>query len=218
MPLSSKDKCGDRKLLAPLWPPGFPQRGPPEATARGFEPLRAEPNGFLVHHLSHSVTLSHVQRQARLHDTTVTEMHREPNSHASADVDRQFKQQSPLQHEASVAASSAACLPHWQPSCRQRGDSSPCGQSPMDFKSISLAARTQCQCKSISTDLCINGLANNVHLPLHISRVSPAMTQISCGTRRRGEVRLGMYRAQARRISYFPPTASMWFIYSCGAA
>ena len=28
-------------------------------TARGFEPLRAEPNGFLVHHLSHSVTLSH---------------------------------------------------------------------------------------------------------------------------------------------------------------
>ena len=28
------------------------------ATARGFEPLRAEPNGFLVHHLSHSVTLS----------------------------------------------------------------------------------------------------------------------------------------------------------------
>ena len=101
---------------------------------------------------------------------------------------------------------------------RHRGDSSPCGQSPMDFESISLAAQTQCQCKSISTDLCINGLANNVHLPLHISRVSPAMTQISCGTRRRGEVRLGMYRAQARRISYFPPTASMWFIYSCGAA
>ena len=28
------------------------------STARGFEPLRAEPNGFLVHHLSHSVTLS----------------------------------------------------------------------------------------------------------------------------------------------------------------
>ena len=29
-----------------------------QPTARGFEPLRAEPNGFLVHHLSHSVTLS----------------------------------------------------------------------------------------------------------------------------------------------------------------
>ena len=27
-------------------------------TARGFEPLRAEPNGFLVRHLNHSVTLS----------------------------------------------------------------------------------------------------------------------------------------------------------------
>ena len=28
------------------------------ATARGLEPLRAEPNGILVHHLNHSVTLS----------------------------------------------------------------------------------------------------------------------------------------------------------------
>ena len=28
------------------------------STAKGFEPLRAEPNGFLVHHLNHSVTLS----------------------------------------------------------------------------------------------------------------------------------------------------------------
>ena len=27
---------------------------------------------------------------------------------------------------------------------RHRGDSNPCGQSPMDFESISLAARTQC--------------------------------------------------------------------------
>ena len=32
--------------------------GTRKATARGFEPLRAEPNGFLVHHLNHSVTLS----------------------------------------------------------------------------------------------------------------------------------------------------------------
>ena len=28
------------------------------ATPMGFEPLRAEPNGFLVHHLNHSVTVS----------------------------------------------------------------------------------------------------------------------------------------------------------------
>ena len=27
---------------------------------------------------------------------------------------------------------------------RHQGDSSPCGQSPMDFESISLATRTQC--------------------------------------------------------------------------
>ena len=27
---------------------------------------------------------------------------------------------------------------------RHRGDSNPCGQSPMDFESISLATRTQC--------------------------------------------------------------------------
>ena len=29
-----------------------------KATPKGFEPLRAEPNGFLVHHLNHSVTVS----------------------------------------------------------------------------------------------------------------------------------------------------------------
>ena len=35
------------------------------ATPRGFEPLRAEPNGFLVHHLSHSVTVSLTVRIAK---------------------------------------------------------------------------------------------------------------------------------------------------------
>ena len=29
-----------------------------KTTAKRFEPLRAEPNGFLIHHLNHSVTLS----------------------------------------------------------------------------------------------------------------------------------------------------------------
>ena len=104
-----------------------------KTTPRGFEPLRAEPNGFLVHHLNHSVTLSHMQRQARPHLATVAEMRCKPNSHASADVDRQLMQQTLLQHEASIAAGSAAYLPHGQPSGRQRGDWSPCGQSPMDF-------------------------------------------------------------------------------------
>ena len=32
-----------------------------QTTPRGFEPLRAEPNGFLVHHLNHSVTVSMYQ-------------------------------------------------------------------------------------------------------------------------------------------------------------
>ncbi len=31
---------------------------------------------------------------------------------------------------------------------RQRGDSNPCGQSPMDFESISLTARTHCLCRT----------------------------------------------------------------------
>ena len=31
---------------------------------------------------------------------------------------------------------------------RHRGDPDPCGQSPMDFESISLTARTQCRCSS----------------------------------------------------------------------
>ena len=35
-------------------------------------------------------------------------------------------------------------VPALHPGNRHRGDSSPCGQSPMDFESISLAARTQC--------------------------------------------------------------------------
>ena len=35
---------------------------------------------------------------------------------------------------------------HALPEKRQRGDSNPCGQSPMDFESISLTARTQCRC------------------------------------------------------------------------
>ena len=64
----------------------------------------------------------------------------------------------PLGHNSSSAASSVqatlrffayqppaifrSCSPPGQST--HRGDSSPCGQSPMDFESISLAARTQC--------------------------------------------------------------------------
>ena len=37
---------------------GMEHMEPSQPTARGFDPLWAEPNGFLVHHLNHSVTLS----------------------------------------------------------------------------------------------------------------------------------------------------------------
>ena len=62
--LQASAKEGDR----PAWSAalgrlgaGHAAKGAATATARGFEPLRAEPNGFLVHHLSHSVTLSWTQ-------------------------------------------------------------------------------------------------------------------------------------------------------------
>ena len=37
---------------------------------------------------------------------------------------------------------------------RQRGDSNPCGQSPMDFESISLTARTHCHMFTENVGLC----------------------------------------------------------------
>ena len=38
-----------------------------KTTPKGFEPLRAEPNGFLVHHLNHSVTVSLMHRERAKH-------------------------------------------------------------------------------------------------------------------------------------------------------
>ena len=38
---------------------------------------------------------------------------------------------------------------------RHRGDSNPCGQSPMDFESISLTARTHCHCKRMRHQLAV---------------------------------------------------------------
>jgi hypothetical protein len=47
-----------RQSLAKFVVSGLSLRAENSTTARGFEHLRAEPNGFLVHHLNHSVTLS----------------------------------------------------------------------------------------------------------------------------------------------------------------
>ena len=49
--------CGIR-CLEEVLAENRPRLGHGASTARGFEPLQAEPNGFLVHHLNHSVTLS----------------------------------------------------------------------------------------------------------------------------------------------------------------
>ena len=63
--LSARDVLSMRSLLPPsaaarLLPPllALPPGELWKATARGFEPLRAEPNGFRVHLLSRSDTLS----------------------------------------------------------------------------------------------------------------------------------------------------------------
>ena len=50
-------RFGFPKLIVVVVPMPF-HPDSPKATPRGFEPLQAEPNGFLVHHLNHSVTLS----------------------------------------------------------------------------------------------------------------------------------------------------------------
>ena len=42
---------------------GSPPGGATQATPRGFEPLRAEPNGFRVHLLNRSDTVSSVRRE-----------------------------------------------------------------------------------------------------------------------------------------------------------
>ena len=52
---SSVVSAADRRSASP-WLKPFQRRGP--STPRGFEPLRAEPNEFLFHHLNHSVTVS----------------------------------------------------------------------------------------------------------------------------------------------------------------
>ena len=51
---------GGAARLEPTWGACPADSEPLSPTARGFEPLRAEPNGFLAHHLSHSVRLSMV--------------------------------------------------------------------------------------------------------------------------------------------------------------
>ena len=149
--------CGEGQRLLEYWGIGG------KATARGFEPLRAEPNGFLVHHLSHSVTLSwrlcRTLRPALLATATIAmqgwreglPVHRcgrsapaEPptqgHHQGAAAADDTWPLATACTHRAGAptgrpAASERQCRRSVEAcvSVRQRGDSSPCGQSPMDF-------------------------------------------------------------------------------------
>ena len=51
--LSNKKSCSKTTLVLPA---GFVFGVPKHAQSAGFEPARAEPNGFLVHRLNHSAT------------------------------------------------------------------------------------------------------------------------------------------------------------------
>ena len=172
----------------------------PHTTARGFELLLAEPNGFRVHLLSRSDTLSCLIKETVAFQTLKNRgsiPHGQPGVFADACAVARARHHvrattpAPILrtrsglathagHSAVASRSSAHRLgaatakgfpvdlesvvqpgrqvtraraqfrslcgggsPEslWQ---RQRGDSNPCGQSPMDFESISLAARTHC--------------------------------------------------------------------------
>ena len=126
-------------------------------TARGFEPLRAEPNGFRVHLLSRSDTLSLRFRHC-CHATRVVLSKVQVNSFPKSTAP--FAPAGRRSRGGASPVGSGPCRvgdgidvleardhgPHCWRECmhRQRGDSNPCGQSPMDFESISLAARTHC--------------------------------------------------------------------------
>ena len=74
--------------------------------------------------------------------------------------------------------------PRWSPDApeaprssakRQRGDSNPCGQSPMDFESISLTARTHCHIHMGSRAWLYGPFGLEVHrqLPVTASGLTP---------------------------------------------
>ena len=125
---------------------------PCTSTPKGFEPLRAEPNGFLVHLLSHSDTVSVMVSQLWPVLCCCTDLHNARGSHALevAMPDRLFpasKQPSHGQARCGYSSPNSPRVPwhatprrldlsaqHHSPlRKRHRRDSNPCGQSPMDF-------------------------------------------------------------------------------------
>ena len=108
-----------------------------KTTPRGFEPLRAEPNGFLVHLLNHSDTVSlKISRPRKC----------ERNTRRCAD---EFNQSKPRANQA-LKLAPTHILPARDHQKRQRGDLNPCGQSPSDFESDSLTTRTHCRIEDLA--------------------------------------------------------------------
>ena len=106
--------------LHSTWP-----HGQNTSTARGFEPLRAEPNGFLVHHLSHSVTLSHSceVRCAAAHDCCRHSCGLGPDIRARPGGGGRGNHSCSLHHpeSSSNAAQHMATWPHGQSTSTARG-------------------------------------------------------------------------------------------------
>ena len=120
-------------------------------TARGFEPLRAEPNGFLVHHLNHSVTLSCLWIWVSDHDCGFYGLQWDVFKTVNHAIFLSFELLSHAMETALRCHSKKR--QHPAISNRQRGDLNPCGQSPMDFESITLTTRSHChvwQCHELS--------------------------------------------------------------------
>ena len=132
---------------------------PCTSTPKGFEPLRAEPNGFLVHLLSHSDTLSWWGSVSETHITAGANhpaLLRGSQAHPQHTISMSTLMCCHCTPQlvlcvTAVGAHHKACVgmpltpihtrcvshdtQHYLLPCqdRQRGDSNPCGQSPMDF-------------------------------------------------------------------------------------
>ena len=108
----------------------------PCTTPRGFEPLRAEPNGFRVHLLNHSDTVS-----TNGHATWLRNYWRRGHMHCQSPDCNVFGIAHLLsRHDLQSGSVSLAT---------QRGLEPKCGQAPMDFESTSLAIRAQFRCMGI---------------------------------------------------------------------
>ena len=73
---------------------------------------------------------------------------------------------------------------------RQRGDSNPCGQSPMDFESISLAARTHCLETTLPEK---HSSQHQSALQCWISGLAEGCACVRCGCARRSMLMCAMW-------------------------